>query len=211
MATTAQAVCRLCRREGAKLFLKGERCYSRKCAFERRSYAPGQHGQTGTGKIKIKEYGVQLREKQKMRRIYGVRERQFRIYLHEAMRKRGVTGETLLQLLEFRLDNVVYRLGMAASRAQSRELVSHSHLLVNGRKVNTASYQVKPGDIVEVKESSKNLPPIVSSLEASAGARTPAWLELNAGKRQGKVLHIPARDEIDTQVEEMLIVEFYSR
>jgi len=208
MAITAE-VCRLCRREGAKLFLKGERCYSRKCAFERRSYAPGQHGQTGT--TKIKEYGVQLREKQKMRRIYGVRERQFRTYLRKAMRKRGVTGETLLQLLEIRLDNVVYRLGFAVSRAQARELVSHGHFLVNGRKVNTPSYQVKPGDLVEVKEASKDLPPIVSALEVTAGSRVPSWLELDAEKRQGKVLHVPTRDEIDTQVDETLIVEFYSR
>lgn len=209
MGTAVGAVCRLCRREAAKLFLKGERCYSRKCAFERRSYAPGQHGQAR--RQKIKEYGVQLREKQKMRRIYGVRERQFRIYLAKAMRSRGVTGETLLQLLESRLDNVVYRLGFAVSRAQSRELVSHGHFLVNGRKVNTASYLVKPSDVIEVKETSKNLPPIVSALETSAGARVPAWLELDAEKRRGQVIHVPTREEIDTEVEETLIVEFYSR
>jgi len=209
MATTANAVCRLCRREGAKLFLKGERCYSRKCAFERRSYAPGQHGQAVTRKIK--EYGVQLREKQKMRRIYGVRERQFRGYLQEAMRRRGVTGETLLQLLELRLDNTVYRLGFAVSRAQARELVSHGHFTVNGRKVNTASYQVKADDVIEVKEASKTLAPIVAALEASAGGRVPAWLEIDAEKRRGSVLRVPTREEIDTQVEETLIVEFYSR
>lgn len=209
MATTAEAVCRLCRREGAKLFLKGERCYSRKCAFERRSYPPGQHGQSGT--TKIKEYGVQLREKQKLRRIYGVRERQFRLYLKEAMRRRGVTGETLLQLLESRLDNVVYRLGFAASRAQARELVSHGHFMVNSRKVNTPSYLVRPGDVVEVVDKSKDLVPIVSSLEFSAGGRVPPWLELNEEKRQGTVLRVPTRDEIDTQVEETLVVEFYSR
>lgn len=209
MATTAEAVCRLCRREGAKLFLKGERCYSRKCAFERRSYPPGQHGQSGT--TKIKEYGVQLREKQKLRRIYGVRERQFRLYLKEAMRRRGVTGETLLQLLESRLDNVVYRLGFAASRAQARELVSHGHFMVNSRKVNTPSYLVRPGDVVEVADKSKDLLPIVSSLESSAGGRVPPWLELNEEKRQGTVLRVPTRDEIDTQVEETLVVEFYSR
>ncbi|MGB9587056.1 MAG: 30S ribosomal protein S4 [Armatimonadota bacterium] len=209
MATTAEAVCRLCRREGAKLFLKGERCYSRKCAFERRSYPPGQHGQSGT--TKIKEYGVQLREKQKLRRIYGVRERQFRLYLKEAMRRRGVTGETLLQLLESRLDNVVYRLGFAASRAQARELVSHGHFMVNSRKVNTPSYLVRPGDVVEVADKSKDLAPIVSSLESSAGGRVPPWLELNEEKRQGTVLRVPTRDEIDTQVEETLVVEFYSR
>jgi len=199
----------MCRREGAKLFLKGERCYSRKCAFDRRSYAPGQHGQKVTRKIK--EYGVQLREKQKMRRIYGMRERQFRIYLHEAMRRRGVTGEALLQLLESRLDNIVYRLGFTASRAQARELVVHGHFKVNGKKVNTPSYRVKPADVVEVKESSRDLPPIVETIEKTAGARVPSWLEVDAGKRQGRILHIPARDEIDTQVEETLIIEFYSR
>ncbi|MHB0999740.1 MAG: 30S ribosomal protein S4 [Armatimonadota bacterium] len=208
MATTAGAVCRLCRREGAKLFLKGERCYGRKCSIERRSYAPGQHGQKGTGKVK--EYGTQLREKQKMRRIYGVRERQFRNYLQEAMRRRGVTGETLLQLIELRLDNVVHRLGFAVSRAQSRELVSHGHFTVNGRKVNTASYQVKQGDVIGVAEKSKNLAPIVEALGAGASG-VPAWLELDAEKREGRVLHLPARNEIDTQVIETLIIEFYSR
>lgn len=209
MANTAEPVCRMCRREGAKLFLKGERCYSRKCAFERRSYAPGQHGQAVTRRVK--EYGVQLRAKQKMRRIYGVRERQFRSYFRAAMRRRGVTGEALLQLLECRLDNVVYRLGFAASRAQARELVSHGHFRVNGRRANTISYRVTSGDVIEVKESSKNLPPIVEAIEKGAGSRVPAWLEVDVEKRQGKVLHIPARDEVDTDVEEMLIVEFYSR
>lgn len=209
MAVTAEAVCRLCRREGGKLYLKGERCYSRKCAVERRSYPPGQHGQSGTRKIK--EYGVQLREKQKLKRIYGVREQQFRRYLVEAMRRRGVTGETLLQLLELRLDNVVYRLGFAVSRAQARELVSHGHFQVKGRKVNTASYQVKPGDLVEVREASKNLAPIVGAIEGAAGGRVPAWLKLDAEKRIGTVDHAPTRDEIDTQVDETLIVEFYSR
>lgn len=204
-----EAVCRQCRREGAKLFLKGDRCYSRKCSFERRSYPPGQHGQSGT--MKVKEYGVQLREKQKMRRIYRVREGQFRGYFQEATRRRGVTGETLLQIVETRLDNIVYRLGFAASRAQSRELVAHGHFTVNGRKVNTASYLVKTGDVIEVKEGSKNLQPIVAALESTAGSRVPAWLELNPEKRQGNVLHMPTRDEIDTQVDETLIVEFYSR
>ena len=209
MGVNGEAVCRLCRREGGKLYLKGDRCYSRKCGVERRSYPPGQHGQSGTGKVK--EYGVQLREKQKLRRIYGVRETQFRGYLTEAMRRRGVTGETLLQLLELRLDNAVHRLGFASSRAQARELVSHAHFQVNGRKVNTASYLVKPGDTIEVRESSKNLPPIVEALEGAAGGRVPSWLTLNAEKRIGTVDHAPARDEIDTQVDETLIVEFYSR
>lgn len=209
MATSAEAVCRQCRREGAKLFLKGERCYSRKCSYERRSYAPGQHGQAVTRKVK--EYTVQLREKQKLRRIYGVLERQFSGYMKEAMRRRGVTGETLIELLETRLDNVVYRLGFAVSRAQSRELVSHSHFTVNGRKVNTASFLVKAGDVVEVKDSSKSLAPIVGAIESSAAGRIPAWLEVNSEKRQGRVLHVPTREEIDTQVDETLIVEFYSR
>jgi len=209
MAGRVEAVCRLCRREGAKLFLKGERCYSRKCSFERRSYPPGQHGQVVTRKVK--EYGVQLREKQKMRRIYGVRERQFRIYLHEAMRRRGVTGETLLQLVELRLDNAVYRLGLASSRAQARQLVSHAHIAVNGRKVNTASYLVKAGDVVEVREGSQNITPIVNALEVAGGGRLPVWLEIDAEKRIGKVLHAPTRAEIDTQVDETLIIEFYSR
>lgn len=209
MAVSAGAVCRLCRREGGKLYLKGDRCYSRKCAVERRAYPPGQHGQAVTRKIK--EYGVQLREKQKLRRIYGVRERQFRRYLVEAMRRRGVTGETLLQLLESRLDNIVYRLGFASSRAQARELVSHGHFQVKGRKVNTASYLVRPGEVIEVRDTSKNLSPIVEALEGAAGGRVPSWLGINAEKRMGTVEHAPARDEIDTQVDETLIVEFYSR
>jgi small subunit ribosomal protein S4 len=209
MATSAEAVCRQCRREGAKLFLKGERCYSRKCAYERRSYAPGQHGQAVTRKVK--EYGVQLREKQKMRRIYGVQERQFSGYMKEAMRRRGVTGATLVELLETRLDNVVYRLGFAVSRAQSRELVSHGHFTVNGRKVNTASFLVKTGDVVEVKDSSKTKAPIVAAIESTASGRVPVWLEIDAEKRLGRVLHVPTREEIDTQVDETLIVEFYSR
>jgi len=154
---------------------------------------------------------VQLRAKQKLRRIYGIRERQFYGYLREAMRQRAITGETLLQLLELRLDNVVYRLGFAVSRRQARELVSHAHFMVNGRKVNTASYLVKPDDVIEVRKTSKDLPPIVAALELSAGAKVPSWLELDAEARKGTVLHVPVRDEIDTQVDETLIVEFYSR
>lgn len=209
MANSAEAVCRQCRREGAKLFLKGERCYSRKCAYERRSYAPGQHGQAVTRKVK--EYGVQLREKQKMRRIYGVRERQFSGYMKEAMRRRGVTGATLVEIIETRLDNVVYRLGFAVSRAQARELVSHGHFTVNGRKVNTASFLVRANEVIEAKDSSKSLAPIVAAIESTAASRVPAWLELNSEKRQGRVLHVPSREEIDTQIDETLIVEFYSR
>ncbi len=209
MGNLAEPQCRQCRREGAKLFLKGERCYSRKCAIERRNYPPGQHGQSGT--TKVKEYGVQLREKQKMRRIYGVREKQFRTYLQEAMRRRGVTGETLLQLVETRLDNAVYRLGFAASRSQARELVVHGHFTVNGRKVNTPSYLLRSGDVIEVKDSSKTLQPIMAALEMTAGSRVPSWLVLDPEKKIGTVDHMPTRDEIDTQVDETLIVEFYSR
>ncbi|MBP6964806.1 MAG: 30S ribosomal protein S4 [Armatimonadetes bacterium] len=209
MVATAESVCRLCRREGAKLFLKGDRCYTRKCAFERRPYAPGQHGQAI--RRKVKEYGVQLREKQKLRRIYGVTEGQFRGYMREAMRQVGITGEVLLQLLELRLDNAVYRLGFASSRRQARELVSHAHFTVNGRKVNTASYMLKPGDVVEVKEASRGIQPVVQSLESSSGARTPEWMESNAEARRGAIIRVPTRQEIDTDVHETLIVEFYSR
>jgi small subunit ribosomal protein S4 len=209
MPSTAHAVCRQCRREGAKLFLKGDRCYTAKCAFDRRSYAPGQHGQSTN--TKVKEYGTQLREKQKMRRIYNVREKQFRLYYQEAVRRRGVTGENLMMLLEIRLDNAIYRMGFAASRAQSRELVAHGHFTVNGRKVNTRSYQLKPGDVVEVKDSSRSLVPILAAMASSAGSHIPSWLEVDHEKRMGKVLRVPTRDEIDSQVEVTLIVEFYSR
>lgn len=214
MANTAEtAVCRMCRREGAKLFLKGQRCYTPKCAFDRRSYAPGQHGPAAVGgrPAKVKAYGTQLRAKQKARRVYGVREKQFRLYLHEAMRRQGVTGENLLQLLELRLDNVVYRMGFAASRGQSRELVVHGHFLVNGRKVNTPSYLVKVGDVISVKESSRGLSPIVQTIESNAGSRVPVWLESNPEGRQARVLSAPSRDQIDTDVDETLIIEFYSR
>jgi len=209
MASEGNPVCRLCRREGVKLYLKGDKCYSRKCPVERRTYPPGQHGQ-GMQR-KLSDYGVQLREKQKMRRIYGVRERQFRIYVKEAIRRPGVTGENLLQLLEMRLDNVVYRLGLAASRAQARQFVSHGHIRVNGKRVNIASYQVRPGDVVEVDESARKIPPIVAAVEAAGGRALPAWLEFDANEMRGRVISAPLRDEIDTDVQESLIVEFYSR
>jgi small subunit ribosomal protein S4 len=209
MASEGNPVCRLCRREGVKLYLKGDKCYSRKCPVERRAYPPGQHGQ-GMQR-KLSDYGVQLREKQKMRRIYGVRERQFRIYVKEAIRRPGVTGENLLQLLEMRLDNVVYRLGLAASRAQARQFVSHGHIRVNGKRVNIASYQVRPGDVVEVDESARKIPPIVAAVEAAGGRALPAWLEFDANEMRGRVISAPLRDEIDTDVQESLIVEFYSR
>lgn len=203
------AVCRLCRREGVKLYLKGDKCYSRKCPVERRAYPPGQHGQ-GMQR-KLSDYGVQLREKQKMRRIYGVRERQFRNYIAEAVRRTGVTGENLLQLLEMRLDNVIYRLGLASSRAQARQFVNHGHVQVNGRRVDIASCQVRPGDVVSVAEDARRIPPLVAALESAGGRPLPSWLEFDTNQMTGKIVSTPVRDEIDTDVQESLIVEFYSR
>jgi small subunit ribosomal protein S4 len=208
MATQGSPVCRLCRREGEKLYLKGDKCYSRKCSIERRQYAPGQHGQAR--QQKLSDYGIQLREKQKMRRIYGVRERQFRNYMKEALRRRGVTGETLLQLLELRLDNVIYRLGIASSRAQARQLVNHGHILVNGRRVNIPSYLMRPSELVEIVEAARGMTPIRAAIEG-AGGRLPAWLQFDANQMKGTVLTVPIRDEIDTDVQESLIVEYYSR
>lgn len=208
MARQRGPVCKLCRREGGKLYLKGERCYSPKCAFERRSYAPGQHREA---KRKVSEYALRLREKQKARRIYGVLERQFRRYFARAARARGVTGETLLQLLERRLDNVVYRLGFASSRAEARQMVSHGHFAVNGRKVNIPSYQVRPGDEVTVREGSRSLPRFQELREALVAKRTPEWLTVDAEAMKGTVLRLPAREDIDVPVKEHLIVEHYSR
>jgi len=176
---------------------------------ERRKYPPGEHGQSR--QTKLSDYGVQLREKQKLRRIYGVRERQFRTYLREAFRRRGVTGETLLQLLEMRLDNVIYRLGFASSRSQARQFVSHGHVLVNGDRVNIPSYITRPGDIIEIAESSRDMPALLASLESAGGRALPAWLSLDAANFKGTVLSVPLRDEIDTDVQESLIVEYYSR
>ncbi len=210
MASEGNPVCRLCRREGVRLYLKGDKCYSRKCPVEKRTYPPGQHGQ-GRIQRKLSDYGVQLREKQRMRRIYGVRERQFRIYVQEAVRRPGVTGENLLQLLEMRLDNAVYRLGLAASRAQARQFVSHRHLRVNGKRVNVPSYQLRPNDSIEVHEDARKITPLVAAVEASGGRALPAWLEFDANEMRGTVLSAPIRDEIDTDVQESLIVEFYSR
>jgi len=208
MAKSGDARCRQCRREGIKLYLKGSRCYSKKCAFERRSYPPGMHGQ-GPQK-KTTEYAGQLREKQKMKRNYRVLERPFRNYLTEAERRRGVTGENLLQLLETRLDNTVYRLNLAASRAQARQFVSHEHLLVNGKKVNIASYLLRVGDVITVRASSHKLPPLLESLRGT-GRHIPEWLSFDPNSLTAKVLSLPTRDQIDTEVEEQLIVEFYSR
>ncbi len=202
------AVCRLCRREKDKLYLKGDRCYSDKCAVVRHAYAPGEHGQA---RQKFSEYGQQLREKQKARRIYGVMEKQFRRYFKEADRRRGVTGEVLLQLLESRLDNMVFRLGLARSRNEARQLINHGHFEVNGRKVDIPSYLVKPGDLVAVRENRKNKAVFKEIAETREQMETVDWLEMDHEKLQGRVLRIPQRDEIDVPVTEHLIVELYSR
>lgn len=208
MAVNHDPKCRQCRREGMKLFLKGNRCYTRKCAIERRDFPPGQHGH-GPQK-KMTEYATQLREKQKMKRYYRVLDRPLSNYMQEAERRRGVTGENLLQLLEMRLDNVIYRLNMAASRAEARLLVAHRHFLVNGRRVNIPSYILRPGDTIEVHESSRKLPPMLAALSGT-GRRIPEWLSLDANTLTARVLAAPAREQIDAPVEEQLIVEYYSR
>jgi small subunit ribosomal protein S4 len=208
MPKSGDARCRQCRREGEKLYLKGTRCYSKKCAIERRNYPPGMHGQ-GPQK-KTTEYAGQLREKQKMKRIYRVLERPFRNYLAEAERRRGVTGENMLQLLEIRLDNTVYRLNMAASRAQARQMVNHRHFLVNGKAVNIPSYLLRTGDVITVRESSRKLLPMLDALRGM-GRHIPDWLTFDAGSLTAKVLSAPTRDMIDTDVQEQLIVEYYSR
>ena len=207
MARYTEAVCRQCRREGQKLFLKGDRCYT-KCALENRSYPPGQHGQ---GRSKSSEYGQQLREKQKAKRYYGVLESQFRSYYEMAERRQGKTGENLLSILECRLDNVVYRLGFAMSRAEARQMVSHGHFTVNGRKVNIPSYQVKPGMVITLKESSRGLEKIKANIEANSSRPAPKWLEYDANNQIAKVVGVPARDDIDLPIEEHLIVELYSK
>jgi len=210
MARYRGPVCRLCRREGVRLHLKGERCLSGKCAIEKRPYPPGEHGQKRTRR-RVSDYGIQLREKQKLRRMYGILERQFRRYFAQATRRSGVTGEVLLQFLERRLDNVVWRLGFASSRALARELVNHGHFTVNDRPVNIPSYQVRQGDTVAVTGSSRSLPPIISSVATAGGRRLPPWLEIEGDAMRGTVLSLPARDDIDTQIQEELVVEFYSR
>ena len=209
MARYIGPVCRLCRREGMKLFLKGERCYTEKCAIEKRNLAPGQHGKTR--KSKLAGYGVQLREKQKVKRIYGVLEDQFRRYFEQAERMRGITGETLLQLLERRLDNVAYRLGLATSRPQARQLVRHGHLTVNGRKVDIPSFSVKPGDMVALRASSHKAPAVVHALEEVKGRGVPEWLSFDPNAFSGKISSIPTREQINLPVQEQLIVELYSK
>ena len=208
MARYTEAVCRICRREGDKLFLKGDRCYTDKCAIQKRPYAPGQHGQ---GRKKASEYGTQLREKQKAKKYYGLLESQFHGYFEIAEKKQGVTGENLLKILESRLDNVVYRAGFAMSRPEARQLVSHAHFTVNGKKVNIPSYLVKPGDVVAIKESSLGSDKIKAVLEANASRPALNWLSVDKNKAQATVVSLPARDEIDLQVEEHLIVELYSK
>lgn len=208
MARYREASCRICRREGEKLFLKGDRCYSEKCAVERRKYPPGQHGQ---GYRKLSDYGVQLREKQKVRKIYGLLERQFRRYFYEAERRKGITGEILLQLVESRLDNIVYRMGFAPNRRRARQLISHGHIVVNGKEINLPSYQVKEGDSVSVKDSSRDMPEIIDSLSKVEHRGIPAWVEVDSVNHTGKVLRTPVRDEIQLPIQEQLIVELYSK
>jgi len=209
MARYTESVCRLCRREGTKLFLKGDRCYSAKCAVTKRHTIPGQHGQ-GRAR-KMSEYGLQLREKQKCRRAYGVSESQFRKYYDMASNMKGITGENMLSLLERRLDNVVYRLNLGASRPMARQVVNHGHILVNGKKVDIASYLVKPGDVITVKERSRDMEYLKTLKEQGADKLVPKWLELDVENLTGKVAAAPQRDDIDLSIEEHLIVEFYSR
>lgn len=217
MASQSIPVCKMCRREGSKLYLKGNRCYSKMCCFEKfRGKSdkavppvPGMHGQNN--QRKLSDYGQQLREKQKLKRIYGLREKQFSIDVTEAVRLAGVTGENLMRLLEVRLDNVAYRLGFAFSRRQARQFVSHRHLMVNGIKVDIPSYKVKVGDVVEVCESSRNVPYMLACLEANAGKNTPTWLSIDPIAFKGTILAMPERTDIDTDVQEQLIVEYYSR
>lgn len=208
MARYTGPSCRLCRREGSELFLKGERCYTDKCAIKRRSYPPGQHGQ---GRIKVSDYGVQLREKQKVRRIYGILENQFRGYFEMADRMKGVTGENLLFILERRLDNVAYRLGFATSRTEARQLVRHGHFTLNGRKVNIPSIQAKAGDVLQLREKSRKVASVTESLEGVVRRGIPQWLELDKDAFKGVVKALPVREDITSPIQEQLIVELYSK
>lgn len=208
MARYTDASCRLCRREGDKLFLKGERCYTNKCSVARRQYAPGQHGQQ---KKKMSEYGIQLREKQKARRFYGILESQFSNYFEMAVKQKGITGEKLLQILESRLDNVVYRLGLATSRPEARQLVRHGHYTVNGKKVNIPSVLLNPGDVVAVKDKFRSSQKSKAIVEIAGGKVVPKWLEFDPENLTGKVVSLPAREDIDLPIREHLIVELYSK
>lgn len=209
MARYTGPVCRLCRREGMKLFLKGERCYMEKCAIEKRNVPPGQHGKGR--KARLMGYGLQLREKQKVKRIYGVLESQFRRYFETADRQRGITGETLLQLLERRFDNVIYRLGLATSRPQARQLVRHGHFFINGRRVNVPSYSVRVGDVLSVRESSAKSKSIQHAMEEVKGRGIPEWLEFDAEQLSGRIASLPTRQQVNLPVQEQLIVELYSK
>ena len=208
MARYTESVCRICRREGHKLFLKGDRCFTDKCAISRRAYAPGQHGQS---RRKLSGYGTQLREKQKVRKAYGILEGQFHHYFELASKMHGVVGENLLQLIERRLDNVVYRLGLAASRPEARQLVSHAHFLVNGKKVNIPSYLVKIGDVITVKETSRKSPKFEAVLAVTESRAVPKWLDMNKDTLEGRVVAFADREDIDLPIEEHLIVELYSK
>ena len=208
MARYLGSACRLCRREGTKLFLKGDRCFSEKCAVEKRAYPPGMHGQ---GRMRLSDYAVQLREKQKVKRMYGLLEDQFRRTFHRASRMKGRAGENLLMLLERRLDNVVFRMGFATSRNEARQLVRHGHFEINGRAVKTPSMQVRPNQVVTVRERSRKMERIVAALEALEGRAVPQWLETDKDNLAGKVLQMPTREDVTLPVEEQLIVELYSR
>jgi small subunit ribosomal protein S4 len=209
LARYIDSSCRLCRRENLKLYLKGDRCYGDKCAFERRPYAPGQHGQRRGGKFS--DYKLQLREKQKVKRIYGVLENQFRGYYFRADRQKGITGTNLLVMLESRLDNVVYRMGFASSRDQARQLVRHNHFTVNGRKVNIPSFQVKAGDLVEVKEKSRKSPQILDAMETVVRRGVPGWMEVEKDKFRGSLKTLPRREDLTMPIQEQLIIELYSK
>lgn len=208
MARNYGSVCRICRRENQKLFLKGDRCYTEKCAFERRGYPPGQHGQ---GRIKFSEYGLQLREKQKIKRMYGLLEKQFRSLFEKADRMKGITGSNLISMLERRLDNVAYRSGFANSRAEARQLVRHGHFAVNGRRVNIPSYLVGKGDLLEVRGNSQKVARIGGALEAVKRREIPQWLELDSAGMKSRIRDLPARDDVTAQMEERLVVELYSK
>lgn len=209
MSRYTGAVCRLCRTEGTKLFLKGDRCYTEKCAINKRNYKPGQHGQSR--RIKVSEYGLRLREKQKLRRFYGVNESQFRRFYAAASRMAGQTGHNFLRLLETRLDNVVYRFGIGVSRPQARQFVRHGHVTVNGRKVDIPSYLVKAGDVIAIGEGSRDKTILKENIEVAASRTIPEWLQFDAEKQEGRILALPNREQIEVPVKEQLVVEFYAR
>jgi small subunit ribosomal protein S4 len=208
MARYTESVCRLCRREGMKLYLKGSRCYTKKCAFERRPSPPGQHG---VRRRKVGDFGMQLREKQKVRRVYGVLERQFKNYFDSAESRPGVTGENLLRMLELRLDNAVFRMGFASSRAAARQLVAHGHFAVNGRPTNVPSYQLRPGDVISVRESRTGRTPFKVAKETLRSHQAPEWLSVDAAKLAGTIVELPRRDQMPADLNEQLVVEYYSR